>query len=477
MSEPTDRQTRAVFLIFLLVIIKERVSNIFTQNFKETVQTTGHRAAGAGRGEAPAEHRKNKSSHRSVYRKARGYKDAIGMSPMTPMAAPRATRSTRSQAAETDKENMPPPATENAVPITPVGKGAVSYTPVGKGTSSFSVTTPGATPVLSLSTPNHDARRGAEATPGGQTGAAPKTLDEWSELLTSLPTATATDCARLERLYERALGSGGGNEELDVGENKDKEKYVALWLRRIMLDPDEGTSYLKFMAKWHIGRKLAAVYVLRAMLCSQDKTMKSLQEGIDASAQPIALLQDLLARVSAGERVKKVCEDLLPQHPTVEAILGASGPAPATPTPTTRPHSANSLGASSTAVGTRRSAANEEKEDTVCFGPKTSVVGVAGTQPSGAGGAAMGETVSMGEELSAMASKNDTVTLGGKLVAAENAARAVAKSRALRVPKRSGLSGGPARRVTPEEAKRQAVVPNSCLVRRRTLQLLSARRV
>ena len=57
------------------------------------------------------------------------------------------------------------------------------------------------------------------------------------------------------------LGSGSGNEELEVGSHKDKEAYVALWLYRIALDPDEGTTYTKFMRKWGIGRKYAVVYV------------------------------------------------------------------------------------------------------------------------------------------------------------------------------------------------------------------------
>ena len=73
--------------------------------------------------------------------------------------------------------------------------------------------------------------------------------------------ATASDRARLERVFERVLGSGSGSEELDVALHKDKESYVALWLYRIALDPDEGTTYTKFMRKWGIGRKYAVVYV------------------------------------------------------------------------------------------------------------------------------------------------------------------------------------------------------------------------
>ena len=212
--------------------------------------------------------------------------------PLTPMAAPRASR-TRGQPVEVDKENMPPPSQQLPALSTPIGKGGLASTPVatpvGKGTSTFSSTPQGSERGDGISTPNPEVRsNGAkkETPVSGQTGAAPKSLEEWSELLISLPTATATDCARLERLYERALGSGGGNEELEVGENKDKEIYVALWLRRIMDDPDEGTSYTKFMAKWHIGRKVAAVYILRAMLSSPDKAVKALHEGVPPPLPP-----------------------------------------------------------------------------------------------------------------------------------------------------------------------------------------------
>eukprot|EP00290_Baffinella_frigidus_P012098 CAMPEP_0180167170 /NCGR_PEP_ID=MMETSP0986-20121125/31982_1 /TAXON_ID=697907 /ORGANISM="non described non described, Strain CCMP2293" /LENGTH=191 /DNA_ID=CAMNT_0022118439 /DNA_START=75 /DNA_END=647 /DNA_ORIENTATION=+ len=188
--------------------------------------------------------------------------------PMTPIAAPRASR-TRGQPVEVDKENMPPASKQLPASSTPIGKGAVPSTPAGKGT-----------PALS-STP-----QGADA----GTASPPRTPSR---------AARGPRRARLERLYERALGSGGGNEELEVGENKDKESYVALWLRRIMLDPDEGTSYTKFMAKWHIGRKVGAVYILRAMLSPPDKAIKALREGVDQAAQPLKLLQDLHTRVTA----------------------------------------------------------------------------------------------------------------------------------------------------------------------------------
>lgn len=150
--------------------------------------------------------------------------------PVTPMLGERRARSTRSASAAVDKENCPP---------------GVVATPIGKGVAAAE----GKTPCASF------------ATPAGKTGEAPKTLEQWNAILRSLPIATPSDRARLERLFERVLGSGSGNEELDVQSHKDNDVYVALWLYRIALDPEEGTTYTKFMRKWGIGRKYAAVYV------------------------------------------------------------------------------------------------------------------------------------------------------------------------------------------------------------------------
>lgn len=61
-------------------------------------------------------------------------------------------------------------------------------------------------------------------TPAGNTGTMPKTLEEWHDVLIDLPTITVSDKARLFRLYERALGSGEGCEELDVSAHKENQK-------------------------------------------------------------------------------------------------------------------------------------------------------------------------------------------------------------------------------------------------------------
>jgi hypothetical protein len=151
--------------------------------------------------------------------------------PDTPILGERRTRaSARATGAPSDKENCPPPMA----------------TPIGKGTA----TADGKTPLPACLT-----------TPAGKAGEGSKTLEQWFPILRSLPTATAPDRARLERVFERVLGSGSGSEELEVALHKDKEAYVALWLYRIALDPDEGTTYTKFMRKWGIGRKYAVVYV------------------------------------------------------------------------------------------------------------------------------------------------------------------------------------------------------------------------
>ena len=161
---------------------------------------------------------------------------------MTPMLGERRTRSARSAAVAADKENCPPPK-DNSVP-------GVFATPIGKGIAAAEGKTPGAN----------------FATPAGKTGEAPKTLEQWNAILRRLPIAMPSDRARLERLFERVLGSGSGNEELDVASNKDNDVYIALWLYRIALDPEEGTTYTKFMRKWGIGRKYAVVYVQQVLL-------------------------------------------------------------------------------------------------------------------------------------------------------------------------------------------------------------------
>ena len=151
--------------------------------------------------------------------------------PVTPMLGERRTRSSARNMGDPAavKENCPPPFA----------------TPIGKGVAPADGKTPGA----------------SLATPAGKTGDVPKTLEQWTSILHTLPTSTAAERARLERLFERVLGSGSGNEELDVASHKDQQAYVALWLYRIALDPDEGTTYTKFMRKWGIGRKYAVVYV------------------------------------------------------------------------------------------------------------------------------------------------------------------------------------------------------------------------
>jgi len=146
--------------------------------------------------------------------------------PILTMLGERKTRaSARTTGAVIDKENCPPVAT-----------------PIGKGTAPAE----GKTPSAYLTTS------------ADKTGEAPKTFEQWDPILRSLPNFTASDRVRLDKHFERVLGSG--NEELKFASHKDKDTCVALWLYRIALDPDEGIRYTKLL-KWGIGRKYAVVYV------------------------------------------------------------------------------------------------------------------------------------------------------------------------------------------------------------------------
>ena len=88
---------------------------------------------------------------------------------------------------------------------------------------------------------------------------------------------------------------------------------------------------------------------MQAMMASEDKASKALQEGIDAAAEPTALLEELLKRHSSGEGLKEACTSVLKQYPEASAMLdgkqSATITAPAalplssfsTPAPKTKP--------------------------------------------------------------------------------------------------------------------------------------------
>lgn len=236
-----------------------------------------------------------------------------------------------------DKENRPPPSISarqaTAMPSTPAGSAPGIKGGVFQGEASTPARLSCMTPASklaggvgkhhSMNTPLAKAPAMSVCTPSGHTGTMPKTLDEWHDVLIALPTATSQDRARLFRLYERALGSGEGTEELDVASHKDNDAYISLWLRRIRLDPEEGASYMKFMRKWHIGRKCAAVYMQQA-LTAPEKAAKALQEGIDAGAQPSELLVGLQRKVSEGRAIEESCRESLQsgQYAVVNTMLG-----------------------------------------------------------------------------------------------------------------------------------------------------------
>ena len=425
--------------------------------------------------------------------------------PTTPLLSERMARSSSRNAGNSlaGKENCPPIAT-------PIGKGIA----IGEGK----------TPASSF------------MTPAGKTGEAPKTLEQWDQILRALPTTTPADRARLERLFERVLGSGSGNEELDVAGHKDQQAYVGLWLYRIALDPDEGTTYTKFMRKWGIGRKYAVVYVQQALVSSEDKVTKVLQEGIDADAQPAALLEELLKSHSKGDDLKQACSLVLKKYPDADSMLNSkqtpasislaalpasafSTPAPKTrasaPTPKQTPSLPRRLGAEECQVrggGCDETIAEEdarstrggagEEEDTVVLGPKLSASKAAppaaprhavASTPTAKASACAGALGAAGKQMTLAAaarvtparactstsattaatastsgSSEETVMFGSKLTTTGAPAPAAAaaapgseskttarsnsmRGTASRQVKRTGLGGGPARRVNAAE--------------------------
>ena len=350
-----------------------------------------------------------------------------------------------------EKENFHPQkaslSAKSFVPSTPTA-GAKSANPP---MSQLSTNTPILQSRNNPTTPANQMVKVDSGTPvcsGQLTGIAPKRLDEWDKVLRGLPSATAQDRARLDRLYERALGSGKGNEELDVASHKDKKEYVSLWLRRIQLDPDEGPTYMKFVRNCGIGRKYAAIYVQQAIMFSHDKALKALQEGLDAGAQPIKLLQDIVAAVTEGKNPSQASQDFLSFYPDVQGMLGEF------PDGYCCQREASITGHSASAPETdtatmNQKDGNKKKEDTVTFGSKKS------------------ECIDISDASSLRRPEaEETVVFNAKLVsgtpsqtkkptiAAETAPEAVAsiKSRPIRALKSLGLLGG-ARRVNPAAAE------------------------
>jgi hypothetical protein len=292
-----------------------------------------------------------------------------------------------------EKENIQPKivtsTTSNTATILSMPKGMIPSTPTagcksnGQGPlAQLSVNTPLSLARANPATPLNQLVKLEGDTPAGQvTGIAPKRLEEWDKILRTLPTATAQDRARLDRLYERALGSGKGNEELDVSSHKDKKEYVSLWLRRIQLDPDEGPTYMKFVRNCGIGRKFAAIYVQQAMMFSPEKGLKALQEGIDAAAQPLKLLQEILAAVATGKQPSQASQEIFEAYPEVRSMLGViddANPLPSTVADTPNRCDSTSTGALTSAsskydtelVGSSKNDNERGKEETVTFGSK-----------------------------------------------------------------------------------------------------------
>lgn len=233
-------------------------------------------------------------------------------------------------------------------------------------------------------------------------------------------------------------------------------------------------------------------------MASEDKAHKALQEGIDADAQPAALLEELLKRHSSGEELKDACDAVLQRFPESEAMLNCKQTVTSaantaailssfsTPAPKNKPAaaaSAKKLNIEGSACDEtvvedgEHASSNSQKEvdETVVFGAKLSAA-KPGTGPSTVTPARSSATpkVSAGAKATPNPSasskstpkqaapggqREDTVTFGARITTPTAAARAAstssdtgegkaaAKKPAVRAVKRTGLGGGPARRV------------------------------
>ncbi|EKX48338.1 hypothetical protein GUITHDRAFT_136848 [Guillardia theta CCMP2712] len=307
---------------------------------------------------------------------------------------------------EFDKENLPPPF------ATPIGKPVpASATPVHPGSHACS----GTRTLLFdcyFSVVNQDTETPSNKptfTPSSKTGEAPKTLDQWDKILRSLPMSTAADrvklsCqARLERLFERVLGSGSGTEELEISSHKDNEG-----------------------------------------LLSGDKAYKPIQEGKENGAQPVSVLDDLLKSGGDGKPFQDVCHEVLKSYPEVRSMLSLDKKA---------------SGSTQTAPPVQ-----EPKEDTVVFQTKVTIQtpGVnADKTPKVAKKAAIEEkeeTVVFSKDMHGSASKGTSLRSRTETESAKSDGKPEEKKSssirrgALRSVKRTGLGAGPARRVCPNEA-------------------------
>jgi hypothetical protein len=77
-------------------------------------------------------------------------------------------------------------------------------------------------------TPSSMAKTAAISTPCHDNGRMPQNVEEWSKMILEMPTTTPSEITRIKKVYERALGSGEGCEELDVSSHKDNELVILL---------------------------------------------------------------------------------------------------------------------------------------------------------------------------------------------------------------------------------------------------------
>ena len=247
--------------------------------------------------------------------------------------------------------------------------------------------------------------------------------------------------------------------------------------------------------------------VLQAQMASGDKALKVLQEGIDADAQPSALLEELLKRHSNGEDLQDACKAVLKQYPAADAMLnwkhssGGSTRSVAMPAAVATPAQKKEAAHASAPTPTHHADKDKDKhcsdaEDTVMFGAKLSATKVsraAGdvgstslTTPGRSGGGANkgGEdaadagaktvvstpTHCAGGMTPKPGARDETVVFGAKVTTPRTQAcggvagrghgqaeenrdgKEGAKKTGARAVKRTGLGKGPARRVGPGES-------------------------
>ena len=185
----------------------------------------------------------------------------------------------------------------------------------------------------------------------------------------------------------------------------------------------------------------------QALMASEDKAHKALQDGIDADAQPAQLLEELLTRHSGGEDQKAACTAVLKGFPDAEAMLNSkqtcTGPAAtaaassfSTPAPKAQASAPERGRACDETIveedGKAHGTARADAEETVMFGAKLSAAKSVPSVPrassvSTPSAATPKPTATPSTQKSSSAGqREDTVTFGSKITTPGAEARAAA---------------------------------------------------